>query len=93
LTHSNTFENLILFVIVLNTVTMALDSYNQSEWKKETLKLANTIFAIIFNIEMIFKLISDGTKYFSVGWNLFDMFIVITADISMILQILGTGSD
>jgi hypothetical protein len=36
---------------------------------------------------MVFKLIANGLEYFNESWNLFDMFIVITADIGMIMSI------
>ena len=46
----------------------------------------NDLFAVIFNVEMILKIISDGQKYFLNNWNLFDMMVVISADIGMILE-------
>lgn len=36
---------------------------------------------------MIFKLIADKLDYFKHNWNLFDMFIVITGDIGLIMAI------
>jgi hypothetical protein len=52
----------------------------------DLLEFLNYVFAVIFNIEMIVKLISDGRKYFLNNWNLFDMFIVISADIGIFLE-------
>ena len=52
----------------------------------------NYIFALIFNIELILKLISDGQKYFLNNWNLFDMIIVISADLGIILDFFSTNS-
>ena len=46
------------------------------------------IFSIVFNLEMILKLLALENQYFWFGWNLFDMFIVISADIGIILDIL-----
>lgn len=51
--------------------------------------LLNNCFSFIFNIEMIFKLIGLGQFYFWIYWNLFDMFIVVTTDIGMLMFIYG----
>jgi len=40
---------------------------------------------------MIMKLIADRWQYFSHRWNLFDMFIVITADIGMYITMTSEG--
>ena len=50
------------------------------------MEFCNYVFAFIFNVEMILKLISDDYRYFLNNWNLFDMFIVISADIGIILD-------
>ena len=47
----------------------------------------NIFFSIVFNVEMIMKLIAFENQYFWFAWNLFDMFIVIAADIGIILDI------
>ena len=51
--------------------------------------LLNNCFSFIFNIEMIFKLIGLGQFYFWIYWNLFDMFIVVTTDIGMLMFMYG----
>lgn len=40
-------------------------------------------------MEMILKLISLKGEYFQSNWNLFDMFIVVSADIGILLDVLG----
>lgn len=52
----------------------------------DLLEFLNYVFAFIFNVEMILKLISDGHRYFLNNWNLFDMFIVLSADIGIVLE-------
>ena len=44
-------------------------------------------------MEMFLKLIALKGDYFSSNWNLFDMFIVITADIGLILDTIGTNKN
>lgn len=58
---------------------------------EEMLSFFNLIFALIFNVEMFLKLTADGYRYFLDNWNLFDMFIVITADIGIVLDIYNVG--
>lgn len=61
-------------------------SYQMNIYMIDLLEILNYIFAFIFNIEMILKLCSDGHRYFLNNWNLFDMFIVISADIGIVLE-------
>lgn len=54
---------------------------------------ANTVFAVIFNIEMILKLFALGKFYFYDRWSLFDMFIVIGTDLGIALRLLNLGGN
>jgi voltage-gated sodium channel len=49
-----------------------------NSYVKGFLEIANYIFAFVFNIELILKLISDG----------FDFFIVISADVGIMFDLL-----
>ena len=62
--------------------------YQMNSYVKGFLEIANYIFAFVFNIELILKLISDGFKYFLNNWNLFDFFIVISADVGIMFDLL-----
>jgi voltage-gated sodium channel len=86
LVHSNVFDKFIILIVVLNTVALMSKSYQMNVYFEDLLKFLNYVFAFIFNVEMILKLSSDGHRYFLDNWNLFDMFIVITADIGIILE-------
>ena len=55
------------------------------------LKYANLIFSLIFNIEMFLKLIALKGEYFESSWNIFDMTIVISADIGILLDFYGVN--
>jgi len=52
----------------------------------------NYMFAAIFNIEMILKLIGLGYAYFNQAWNIFDMIVVIGTDLGIFLEIFTKGS-
>lgn len=44
------------------------------------------MFAFVFNVEMIIKLIGLDKQYFYSSWNLFDMFIVICTNLGIIME-------
>lgn len=59
---SDFFDNLMTFMVVLNTVTLSTDQHNQSvEFANEVEKF-NTVFTYIFIYEMGTKLIAIGIK-------------------------------
>ena len=75
---------MIVFLIVLNTVFLTLESVDNSDEFKFLLHQVNLVFVVIFTIEMVLKLIGLGlTFYFSNMWNRLDAFIVIFSLISL----------
>ena len=46
----------------------------------------NYAFSLIFNIELVIKLIGLGKYYFSSSWNKFDFFVVICTDVGFIID-------
>jgi hypothetical protein len=52
----------------------------------------NYLFAFVFNMEMILKLIGLGKIYFRYTWNIFDMLIVIASDLGIIMNVFAVGS-
>lgn len=54
--------------------------------------MLNYFFALVFNLEMILKLLSQGRNYFRQGWNIFDCFIVIGTDFGLLMNIVGAGA-
>ena len=47
-------------VVFANTVCMAFNSYHMSESLAKKLEIANTIFVVIYNIELVIKLLGLG---------------------------------
>ena len=58
LQYSKYFEGFIVGCILLNTVVMAMRYARMSETYENTIEYINYVFAIIFNLEMIVKLIA-----------------------------------
>lgn len=75
-------------MIVLNTISLALDTFDVSEKIEEVLGVFNYIFTWLFTAEMIFKLIGLGPKqYIKDYYNVFDCCIVILSLIDFILAL------
>jgi hypothetical protein len=81
--HHPLFEKVIVMTVLLNTITMSMTIYDSSDRYKAFLAHCNTVFTVIFNFEMIIKLIADKMGYFKVKWNIMDMFIVFCADLGI----------
>lgn len=92
LTEDERFNNMILGIIALNTAVMASKSYPGNENLHTVFAFLNKIFAIVFNFEMFIKIYALREEYFKISANLFDMFIVISADLGTIVELLGLNS-
>jgi hypothetical protein len=77
---------LITLCIIANTVFMALEKRPMEEDFEKMLQDANTIFTLIFALEMVIKLIGlHPYYYFQDTWNIFDAFIVTMSLMEFIL--------
>uniref|UniRef100_A0A5F8GQR5 Voltage-dependent L-type calcium channel subunit alpha n=1 Tax=Monodelphis domestica TaxID=13616 RepID=A0A5F8GQR5_MONDO len=84
---SSYFEYLMFALIMLNTICLGMQHYNQSEEMNHISDILNVAFTIIFTLEMILKLIAFKAKgYFGDPWNVFDFLIVIGSIIDVILS-------
>jgi voltage-gated sodium channel len=84
---SNLFlnEKFIFFIILLNSITVFLLGFNFNNLILSRLIIADSILTILFLVEMIFKLKSNGYKvYFNSNWNVFDFILVVLALPSLI---------
>jgi hypothetical protein len=88
LVNSKYFEIVVLICIFLNTITLAINWYDQSKYVDDLLDYINYGFAIFFAFEAIFKLIAFGARtYFRDQGNIFDLVIVVTSIISSIISL------
>lgn len=73
-------------LIIINTVTLSLDSYPINKQRQNVLDVINIVLTIAFFIEMIFRIIGFGLKeYVRDRFNLFDSVIVIMGVVEVIL--------
>lgn len=72
------FQRLILLAILINAISMGIEYHNQPIELTEAVEISNFVFAFLFLIEMILKLIAHGLyDYVIDGFNCFDGCIVI----------------
>uniref|UniRef100_A0A669QLN2 Voltage-dependent L-type calcium channel subunit alpha n=1 Tax=Phasianus colchicus TaxID=9054 RepID=A0A669QLN2_PHACC len=75
---SSYFEYLMFFLIMLNTICLGMQHYNQSAEMNHVSDILNVAFTVLFTLEMILKLMAFKAKgYFGDPWNVFDFLIVI----------------
>jgi len=87
---SSKFEVGILVCILLNTVILAINWYDQPKYVDNILSSLNYFFAAIFTLEAILKLIAFGIKgYFRDNGNVFDFVIVLSTLISTIISMIS----
>lgn len=82
------FDYSMTSAIAMNTAVMASKHYQMSDKLVDFSEVSNSVFAFVFNCEMVLKLIGLGKIYFLYRWNNFDMFIVIATDVGILLNLL-----
>ncbi|KAM5151888.1 sodium channel protein type 2 subunit alpha-like [Mantella aurantiaca] len=80
-----TFDIFIMCLIFLNMVTMMIETDDQSKEMENRLYWINVVFIILFTGEFLLKLISLRQYYFTIGWNIFDLVVVILSIVGMFL--------
>ncbi|XP_067387893.1 voltage-dependent L-type calcium channel subunit alpha-1S isoform X2 [Emydura macquarii macquarii] len=91
---SSYFEYLMFFLIMLNTICLGMQHYNQSAEMNHISDNLNVTFTILFTLEMFLKLMAFKAKgYFGDPWNVFDFLIVIGSIIDVILSEIDDSAD
>jgi len=70
-------QRFIVFVLLLNAITLGLDTAPEimAEYG-ELIDTVNTIIPVIFVIEVGSRLIARGKRFFKESWNIFDIIII-----------------
>lgn len=71
------FEFLIIAVILINSATIGVETYYTSG----LFAFVNNIALAVFTIEIIIRFIAreNTREFFSIGWNIFDLFLVLVS--------------
>ncbi|XP_071977938.1 sodium channel protein type 2 subunit alpha-like isoform X1 [Engystomops pustulosus] len=80
------FDITVMCLIVLNMITMMIETDDQSEEMKNNLYWINLVFIVLFTCEFLLKLFSLRQYYFTSGWNIFDLVVVILSIVGMFLS-------
>lgn len=90
---SNKFEIFIMSLIVLNIVTMGMNYEGSKDSYNNILDNINLFFTTCFCTELVLKFFAFGFKSFwSSGWNKFDLFVVVSSLMDILLDSLGAFS-
>ena len=81
------FDNTILGCIFINTVLQAISYYGNPIVMETTQNVAGYIFAGVFNIECILKLLALGKYYFWESHNIFDFSLIIGSNLGILITI------
>ena len=88
------FNFCIYFLILGNTVTLALYRYDQSDLQTRILEICDIIFVWAFFVEMVMKLIGLGVReYLRDNFNIFDGVIVIISLIDFSITLASDSDD
>uniref|UniRef100_A0A9J8BV23 Voltage-dependent L-type calcium channel subunit alpha n=1 Tax=Cyprinus carpio carpio TaxID=630221 RepID=A0A9J8BV23_CYPCA len=91
--NSSQFEYIMFLLILLNTLALAVQHYEQSKLFNSVMDILNMIFTTLFTVEMIIKLLAlRPYHYFIDAWNSFDALIVVGSLVDiMIAEFSGGG--
>uniref|UniRef100_A0A3Q2Q1X0 Voltage-dependent L-type calcium channel subunit alpha n=1 Tax=Fundulus heteroclitus TaxID=8078 RepID=A0A3Q2Q1X0_FUNHE len=85
--NSSQFEYVMFVLILGNTLTLAIQHYEQSKLFTSVMDILNMIFTVVFTIEMIIKLMAlRAHHYFIDPWNSFDALIVVGSVLDIVVS-------
>ena len=79
LKESPVFQFTVIFIIILNAITIGISTYNLDDLLKNIISILDYSITIFFVIEIIIRFIGEPNKknFFKSGWNTFDTLIVL----------------
>ncbi|KAH0627619.1 hypothetical protein JD844_003596 [Phrynosoma platyrhinos] len=80
------FDVFVMVLICLNMVTMMVETDDQSSEKTYVLNKINILFITLFTAECVLKLFALRYYYFTNGWNIFDLVVVIMSIVGNVLS-------
>uniref|UniRef100_A0A8C5SY93 Voltage-dependent L-type calcium channel subunit alpha n=1 Tax=Laticauda laticaudata TaxID=8630 RepID=A0A8C5SY93_LATLA len=92
--NSTCFEYIMFVLILLNTIALAVQHYEQSEPFNNVMDLLNMVFTGLFTVEMFLKIIAFKPKhYFVDAWNTFDALIVVGSIVDIAVTEINSSED
>lgn len=68
---------MIMMLIIVNMVTMMVETDEQSEHMESVLNKINLVFIVIFTTECLIKIFALRCYFFTIAWNIFDFVVII----------------
>ncbi|TEA16940.1 hypothetical protein DBR06_SOUSAS20910048, partial [Sousa chinensis] len=92
--NSAAFEYLMFLLILLNTVALAMQHYEQTAPFNYVMDILNMVFTGLFTVEMVLKIIAFKPKhYFTDAWNTFDALIVVGSVVDIAVTEVNSSED
>ncbi|XP_056149166.1 sodium channel protein type 4 subunit alpha B-like [Lampris incognitus] len=85
LVSKQAFDIMIMMLIIINMVTMMVETDEQSERMESILNKINLVFIVIFTTECLIKIFALRCYFFTVGWNIFDFVVIILSIVGIVL--------
>ncbi|XP_077139980.1 voltage-dependent L-type calcium channel subunit alpha-1F [Ranitomeya variabilis] len=90
--NSTGFEYIMFVLILLNTIALAMQHYEQSQPFNYAMDILNMVFTGLFTVEMVLKLTAFRPKhYFCDAWNTFDALIVVGSLVDIAVTEVNNG--
>ncbi|XP_023383320.1 sodium channel protein type 10 subunit alpha [Pteropus vampyrus] len=86
-----TFDIIIMVLICLNMITMMVETDDQSEEKTKILNKINQFFVAVFTGECVMKMFALRQYFFTNGWNVFDLIVVVLSIGSLVFSAILTS--
>ena len=79
LQKNSIFQFLVIFIIILNAITLGINTYEINSFLIRIIELLDYAITIFFVIEILIRFIGEPKKinFFKNGWNVFDSLIVL----------------
>lgn len=78
---------MIMMLIIVNMVTMMVETDEQSERMESILNKINMVFIMIFATECLIKIFALRCYFFTVAWNIFDFVVIILSIVGKLPQL------
>ncbi|XP_069020500.1 sodium channel protein type 2 subunit alpha-like [Embiotoca jacksoni] len=85
LVSKQAFDIMIMMLIIVNMVTMMVETDEQSERKQSILNKINLVFIVFFTTECLIKIIALRCYFFTVAWNIFDFVVIVLSIVGIVL--------
>ena len=89
---SKYFEWGIMICIFVSALTGAMPYHGMHPLYDRVLQQITFVLGIVYNLEMLMKIVALGQWYFDDDWNRFDFFVVIGSDLGFLVKVLSGNS-